>query len=70
MLFLVVYHPEGDEPRSVLTDADNSDAAWEAVAEAHCRAIAPHEEELYLDHVKPFDAMLVEANMPYRLVPA
>ena len=69
MLFLVVYHPEGDEPRSALAEAPNEDAAWDAVAERHHlnAGTSPEDEELYLDHTKVLDSMLKEAQVPYTL---
>lgn len=69
MLFLVVYHPEGEEPRSALTEAPNEDAAWETVAELHYQnaGTSPEDEELYLDHTKVLDSMLKEAKAPYVL---
>ena len=69
MLFLVVYHPEGEEPRSALAEAPNEDVAWDAVAERHHlnAGTSPEDEELYLDHTKVLDSMLKEAQAPYIL---
>lgn len=63
--FLVVFHPEGDEPRSEVTLAENEDKAWEQVADNFYKesGIEPDEEELYLDHVKSVEKMLLEAGV-------
>ena len=72
MLFLVVYHPEGEEPRSTLVEAPNDDQAWDTVARLYYlnTGTSPEDEELYLDHTKVLSSMIKEAQVPYSLMSA
>ncbi|MBD0788177.1 hypothetical protein HUO09_17620 [Vibrio sp. Y2-5] len=70
-LYLVVWHPQGDEPRTVLMKGTDDNAAWFKVCKQYHSDCGFDESvsydaddlEICLDHVKLLDEMLSELDL-------
>lgn len=58
MLYLVVFHPEGEAPIASVQDATNEDAAWNAACEKY-QSASGDDSELYLDSVETLESKLI-----------